>query len=109
MSFSWKNHEMMFDRKGYGRIFVEKEEDVEKLEAIMREIDEYEFEGYYPTGNYFGGNNERLVTIFNEENFHSIYVGKFDDMDMVPVLKKAWEQGIHCFAVFGKCNEFDNL
>ena len=98
-----------FPRKGYGRIFVEKEEDIEKIEEIIREIDKYEFDGYYPTGNYFGGNNERLTTVFSEENFKSIYVGKFDDMDMTKVLKKAWEQGIHCFIVFGKCNEFDGF
>ena len=106
---SYKNYEMTFNRKGYGRIFVEKEEDVSKIEDIMKEIDEHEFKYYYPTGDYMGGNNERLVTVFSEENFKSIYVGKFDDMCMTDVLKKAWAQGIHCFAVFGKCNEFDNL
>ena len=105
----WQNLEMTFNRKGYGRIFVEKEEDVQKVEDIMKEIDEYEFNGYYPTGNYMGGNNERLVTVFSEENYKSVYVGKFDEMDISKVLKKAWEQGIHCFAVFGKCNQFDNL
>ena len=106
---NYKNYEMIFARKGYGRIFVEKESDVQKVEDIIKEIDEDEFEGYYPTGNYFGGNNERLVTVFSEENYKSIYIGKFDDMDIGKVLKKAWNQGIHCFAVFGKCNQFDEL
>mgnify|MGYP003316698031 CR=1 FL=1 len=46
----YKNLEMTFSRKGYGRIFVEKEEDIAKVEAIMEEIDKYEFKGYYPTG-----------------------------------------------------------
>lgn len=57
-----------------------------------------------------GGNNERLVTTFSEENFKSIYVGKFDDMDIGEVLKRAWKKGIHCFVLFGKANitdEFD--
>lgn len=103
------NYEMKFERKGYGRIFVEKEEDIQAIEDIMKECDPEEFEWYYPTGNYLGGNNKRLVTTFSEDNFKSIYVGKFDDMDMTKVLKKAWDKGIHCFAVFGKCNEFDNL
>ena len=103
------NYEMKFSRKGYGRIFVEKEEDVEKVENIIKEIDEHEFEWYYPTGEYMGGNNERLVTAYSKENYKSIYVGKFDDMDISQVLNKAWEQGIHCFVVFGKCNEFDNF
>ena len=105
---AYENLEMKFSRKGYGRIFVEKESDVQKVEDIIKELDEFEFE-YYPTGNYMGGNNKRLVTVFSEENYKSIYVGKFDDMDMSKVLKKAWEQGVHCFVVFGKCNEFDNL
>ena len=103
-----ENYEMKFERKGYGRIFVEREEDVAALENIMQEIDSEEFEWYYPTGEYMGGDNKRLVTTFSEKNFHSIYVGKFDDMDMAQVLKKAWDKGIHCFAVFGKCNEYDD-
>lgn len=103
----WDNYEMHFSRKGYGRIFVENESDVQKVEDIIRELDSYEF-SYYPTGDYLGGKNERLVTVFSEKNYKSIYVGKFDDMDIGKVLKKAWEQGIHCFAVFGKCNEFDD-
>ena len=105
----YKNRQMMFDRKDYGRIFVEKEEDVQKVEDIIKEIDEHEFEWYYPTGNYAGGNNERLVTVYSEENYHSIYTGKFDDIDISRVLHEAWKQGIHCFAVFGKCNQYDNL
>lgn len=105
----YTNYEMKFSRKGYGRIFVEKEEDIEKVENIIKEIDEYEFKYYYPTGNYLGGDNKRLVTVYSKENYESIYVGKFDDMDISQVLNKAWEQGIHCFAVFGKCNEFDDF
>ena len=105
----YTNYEMKFSRKGYGRIFVEKEEDIEKVENIIKEIDETEFKYYYPTGNYFGGDNKRLVTVYSKENYESIYVGKFDDMDVSQVLNKAWEQGIHCFAVFGKCNEFDDI
>lgn len=105
----YENYEMKFSRKGYGRIFVEKESDVSKVEDIIKELDDYEFEYYYPTGDYMGGKNERLVTVFSKENYKSIYVGKFDDMDMSKVLKKAWEQGICCFAVFGKCNEFDDI
>lgn len=105
----YTNYEMKFSRKGYGRIFVEKEEDVEKVENIIKEIDEMEFKYYYPTGNYCGGDNKRLVTVYSKENYESIYVGKFDDMDISQVLNKAWDQNIHCFAVFGKCNEFDNL
>ena len=96
---------MRFDHKGYGRIFVEKHEDIESLKTIMRAIDQYEFDGYYPSGNYGGG--EELITVFSPENYHSIYVGKFDDMDITQVLFEAWKQGIRCFAVFGKITGFE--
>lgn len=105
----YTNLEMKFSRKGYGRIFVEKEEDISKVEDIIQEIDKDEFNFYYPTGEYIGGNKERLVTTFSKDNYKSIYVGKFDDMDVGQVLKKAWEQGIHCFVVFGKINAYDDL
>lgn len=94
----YKNYSMTFDRKGYGRIFVEKEEDVIKVENILKEIDEYEFNNYYIDGT---------VAVFGEENFKSKYVGKFDDIDIGKVLKIAWSRGIHCFVVFGKVNQFD--
>lgn len=102
------NHRMTFDRKGYGRFFVEKEEDVDRVKSIMREIDNYEYDGYYPTGQYLGGNGE-LVTVFSPENYYAIYVGKFDDMDMTEVLARAWEQGIKCFVVFGKITGYEDL
>ena len=100
----YKNYEMQFSRKGYGRIFVENKSDISKVEEIIKEIDPDEYL-YYPSGDTWAG--KRLVATFSEENFHSIYVGKFDDMDIGQILKKAWLQGIHCFAVFGKVNEFD--
>lgn len=103
-----KNYQMMFDRKGYGRIFVEKEEDVSIVEDIIKEIDPDEFDHYYPTGDHYGADRgKRLVTVFSEENYHSIYNGKFDDMDMGEVLKRAWLKGIKCFVVFGKISPFD--
>lgn len=103
----YENFDMKFSHKGYGRIFVEKESDVQKIEDIIKEIDEYEF-GYYPTGDHYGADRgKRLATVFSEENYHSIYVHKFDDMDMGKLMKKAWEQGVHCFVVFGKINQFD--
>ena len=103
-----RNYRMLFESKGYGRIFVSKEEDIEKVENIMKEIDEYEFNNYYPTGNYLGGNNERLVTVFSKENCKSIYIEKFDDMDIGEVLKRAWSQDIYCFVVFGKFGTCEN-
>lgn len=94
----YKNYKMMFPYKDYGRIFVEKEEDIDKIKEIIKEIDDYEYT-YMP---------DDLITVFSEENYHSKYVHKFNDMDMGEVLKVAWERGIKCFVVFGKTNEFDN-
>lgn len=35
---------MTFDYKGYGRIFVEKEEDIQKAKDKIKEIDDFEYE-----------------------------------------------------------------
>lgn len=104
----YENVYMKFERKGYGRIFVDKQEDVEKIKEIMWEIDPHEMEWYYPSGNYVGSSGDELVTVFTPENYRSVYVGKFDDMDMTRVLEKAWEKGIHCFVVFGKITGFED-
>ena len=93
----YTNYSMQYSRKGYGRFFVEKEEDIEKIKQIIQELDEYEFE-YLP---------ENLITVFDPENYESVYTHKFCDLDMGRVLKVAWERGIHCFAVFGKINQYD--
>lgn len=85
------NISMMFDRKGYGRIFVEHEEDIEKVKEIIKSLDEEEFE-YLP---------KDLITTFSPDTFNSTYVHKFCDLDMGKVLKEAWAKGIHCFVVFG--------
>ena len=82
------------ERKYYGRIFCEKPEDVQKIEDIMREIDEYEFDNYYPTGNYSGGEGKRLVTVFDPNELKAVYTGKFDEMNIGEVLLRAWSAGI---------------
>ena len=97
---------MKFSRKYYGRLFVEKEEDIEKVKEVMKEINPYEFENYYPTGNHVGGQGE-LIAVFNEDNLKSIYTHKFDDMDMGQVMIECWTRGIKCFMIDGKINQFD--
>ena len=51
-----------FPRKGYGRIFVEKEEDISKVKEIICKMDEFEYE-YLPP---------ELITVFNSNirTFH---------------------------------------
>lgn len=99
---------MNFHRKDYGRVFVEKYEDIEKVKEVMREVDPYEFEGYYPTGNHLGGQGE-LITVFNEENIKAIYTHKFDSMDMTKVMVECWRRGIKCFMVQGKITGFEGF
>lgn len=38
---------MTFDYKGYGRIFVEKEKDIQKVKDKIKELDDFEYE-YLP-------------------------------------------------------------
>ena len=92
------NYEMTFDRKGYGRIFVETEEDVQRLKDIINEIDPYEGNHYLP---------DDLIAVFSDDNFESVYTHKFCDMNMTKVLYKAWSAGIKCFCVFGKISGYE--
>jgi hypothetical protein len=94
------NYEMTFTKKGYGRIFVEKEEDISAIKDIINEIDPYEYKYYF---------NDDLITVFSNDNFESVYTHKFSDMNMTKVLHKAWERGIKCFCVFGKISGYENL
>ena len=95
---------MRFNRKDYGRIFVEKEEDIEKIKAIIKEMDPEEYEWYLPSD---------LITVFNKEDYKvykdksigtssTTYTHKFTDIDIGILLIKAWAQDIKCFALFGR-------
>lgn len=92
------NYAMTFERKGYGRIFVEKEEDIASLKEIIEEIDEYEYKHYL---------HEDLITVFSDDNFEAKYTHKFCDMNLTKVLYTAWSRGIKCFVVFGKINGYE--
>ena len=56
-----------FTYKGYGRIYTNPE-NIEEVENIIKELDEFEWEGYYPGG---------LVTSW--DRYPNVeYVGKFE-------------------------------
>lgn len=57
-----------FTYKGYGRIYVPTQEDVNKVEQIIKDNDPDEFECYYPPG---------LVTTIDEYP-RVVYIGKFE-------------------------------
>lgn len=73
-------------RKGYGRIFVEKENNIERVKQIIKEMDEDEYE-YLP-------NN--LISVFKGEK-EMVYTYKFDDLDLNELMIKCWNEGIKCF------------
>lgn len=92
------NYIMKFPHKGYGRIFVEKEEDIQKIKEIIEEIDQFEY-SYLP---------DNLIAVFSDENMKSVYTHKFDDMNMVEVMYRAWSKGIKCFPVFGHITGYED-
>ena len=81
---------MKFPHKGYGRIYVEKEEDIQKVKDIIKEMDEFEFE-YLP---------KDLITVFKDK-IVTTFTGKFDDLDISILMEKCWQQGIKMFCVDG--------
>lgn len=54
--------------KGYGRIYVQTENDIEKVKKIIKDNDEYEFETYYP--------HDLITSLKNYPNV--VYIGKFE-------------------------------
>ena len=89
-----------FTRKGYGRIFVEKEEDIQKVKEIIYKMDEYEYD-YLPRD---------LITVFNpdirsfpKENpkdhiwVDMKYTHKFDSLDLNELQIRCWYAGIKIF------------
>jgi len=81
--------------KGFGRIYVDKPENIKKVEQIIKELDEYEFE-YMPVG---------IVAHFSE--YPSVkYTHKFDDMDMDKLTATCWNNGIHIWVFDSGRNEY---
>ena len=89
-----------FPRKGYGRIFVEKEEDITKVREIIRKMDEFEY-GYL---------SEDLIKVFdpNIKTFPAekpkdhlwlslAYTHKFDSLNLNELQFRCWAAGIKIF------------
>lgn len=81
--------------KGYGRIYVDKPENVGKVEEIIRELDAYEFT-YMPEG---------MVAPFSE--YPAVkYTHKFNDLNMDKLIAVCWSRGIHVWVFNSTHNEF---
>jgi len=76
-----------FTYKTYGRIFVQKEEDIVAVEAIIHELDEFEYE-YLPSN---------LITVYRP-NASMVYLHKFE-IDKIALTEKCWQAGIWIWCV----------
>lgn len=75
-----------FTRKGYGRIYVEHEKQIDQVTSIIKEMDEYEFD-YLPTG---------FITTISQYP-HVVYTHKFDSLDYAALTAICWDKGIKIF------------
>ena len=89
-----------FPRKQYGCIFVEKEEDIEKVKEIICKMDEFEYD-YLP---------KKLIKVFDpniktfpKENpkdhlwLDLEYTHKFDSLNLNELQFRCWAAGIKIF------------
>jgi len=88
---------MKFTRKGHGRIYVKDAIDIPKVNAIIKEMDEFEYE-YLP-------NN--MITTY-ERYPETVYIGKFDELKTDVLTNICWKTGI-CIWCYDEGNEYDNM
>lgn len=84
-------HNMTMPRKDYGRILVQKEEDIQKVKDIIKEMDEGEY-AYLPN-NFIG--------VFEKDNVETVYTHKFDELDLIELQLRCWEQNIPIMLICG--------
>lgn len=101
-----------FPRKGYGRIFVEKEEDIEVVKEIIRKMDEYEYE-YLPEKliAVFDPNIRTFPDMLNQPKDHlwldMEYTHKFDSLNLNELQFRCWAQGVKIFCCIGGGKEYE--
>lgn len=101
-----------FPRKGYGRIFVEKEEDIQKVKDIIRKMDEFEC-GYLPTDliTVFSPNIKRFNNHLNEPKDHLwlslAYTHKFDSLNLNELQFRCWAEGIKIFCCMDGGDDYE--
>ena len=84
-----------FTRKGYGRIYVQKSSDCEKVEEIIKELNEFEYE-YLPKRMF------AHIDHFPEV----VYTGKFDELDLDLITIVCAKRGINIFCFDARMDEF---
>jgi len=88
-----------FMRKGYGRIFVRQEDDIQKLKDLIKELDDYEY-SYLP---------DDLITVFDFENLESTYLHKFCDMNMQMLKIECFRRNIDIIVWHGLITGYEKL
>ena len=74
-----------FTYKGIGRIYIDKEENIEKVKEEIMEMDEFEYD-YLPTA---------FIALFDYYPV-TVFVGKFE-IDINELTARCWKKGIHIF------------
>ena len=89
-----------FPRKAYGRIFVEKEEDIDKVKEIIRKMDEFEY-GYLTNDliTVFSPNIRRFPDHDPKDHLwlDMAYTHKFDSLNLNELQFRCWAAGIKVF------------
>ena len=99
-----------FPRKGYGRIFVEKEADILIVKEIIRKMDDFEY-GYLP---------EKLIAVF-DPNIKTFppdspkdyfwldmeYTHKFDSLNLNEFQFRCWSAGVKVFCCMDGGKEYE--
>ena len=99
-----------FPRKGYGRIFVEKEEDIEKVKDVIRKMDEFEFE--YLPNDLIAVCDSNIRTFPNENPKDHLwldmkYTHKFDCLNLNELQFRCWAAGIKVFCVMDGSKDYE--
>ena len=91
----------MFTHKGYGRIFVEKESDIELVKSEIKNMSDFEYE-YLP---------EKLITVFpdGEKYLPMTYTHKFSDLNMDHLSIRLWKKGIRILWIDNGHGEYFTL
>lgn len=84
-----------FTHKGYGRIYVENEADINIVASVIKMMDDYEF-GYMP---------KNLITTFDKYP-DVVYVHKFDDIDLDVLTALCWKKGIKVWCLDNGSREY---
>lgn len=83
--------------KGYGRIYVDSEENIEKVKEIIKRLDEFEYD-YLP---------KNMIAVYTDFP-NVVYIHKFSDLDMDGLTATCWGEGVKVWVFDAGHEEFPN-